>query len=99
MKKAVLLLVLLFLVTSCATYVPTGILFTEGKMGMQEDGTKGTKTGKACMNSYLALIAIGDASIDAAKKNGGINKVEKIDYEVRNILGLYGEYCLVVQGK
>jgi len=76
-----------------------GTIYTGGKMGVQADSGSGTKTGKACMQSILGLVAVGDASIEAAKAAGGIKKVTTINYEVQNILGIYGTYCLIVQGE
>lgn len=97
MKKLALLLVLVFL-TGCASFVPMGMYYTEGKMGLQDNGGAATKTGRACMKSVLGMVSTGDASVAAAKVNGGITKVATIDYEVENILGVIGEYCLVVTG-
>jgi len=86
------------LLAGCATYYPTGTLYTEGQMGVQANGNPGNKEGKACMRSILGLVAYGDASVDAAKRNGNIQNVDTIDYDVRNFLGIYGKYCLVVRG-
>ena len=51
------------------------------------------------MTSVLGLVATGDASIETAKALGGIKDVVSINYEVNNILGVYGTYCIVVQGR
>ncbi|MBA1147585.1 hypothetical protein H0Z60_11020 [Ectothiorhodospiraceae bacterium WFHF3C12] len=87
------------LLGGCATYYPAGGLYTEGKMGVQASGGATDKEGRACMNSVLGAVAWGDASVDAAKQDGNIQTVSTIDYEVENILGIYGKYCLVVRGK
>lgn len=87
------------LLGGCATYYPTGSLYTEGKMGVQASGNTTDKEGRACMKSVLGAVAWGDASVEAAKREGGIQTVSTIDYEVENILGIYGKYCLVVRGK
>jgi len=57
-----------------------------------------TKTGKACAKSYLGLIAQGDASIQAAMKEGGIRNVVMVDHQSKIILMLYAEYCTIVRG-
>jgi hypothetical protein len=44
-------------------------------------------------------IATGDASIEAAMKNGGIKKVHHVDTQVKNILGIYAEYITIVYGE
>ena len=96
--RALLLCAAALALTGCATYYPAGAFFTQGTMGVQADSGKGNKTGRACMKSYLGMIATGDASIDAAKRAGNISKVSTINYEVNNVLGIVGEYCLVVTG-
>ncbi len=57
------------------------------------------KTGKACAESILGLIARGDASVRAAKLNGDISEVNSIDHSARNFLGIVGEWCTLVRGK
>ena len=51
------------------------------------------------MQSILGMVATGDASIEAAKAAGGIKEVVNMNYEAKNILGVWGEYCLVVKGR
>jgi hypothetical protein len=57
-----------------------------------------TKVGKACAESILGLIARGDASVRAAKENGGITEVTGIDHSARNFFGILGEWCTLVRG-
>lgn len=57
-----------------------------------------TKTGRACANSVLGLVASGDASIDAAKRAGNITNVISVDFESTNVLFLYATFCTVVRG-
>lgn len=56
------------------------------------------KQGKACAESILGLIARGDASVRAAKENGGITEVSTIDHSARNFFGIVGEWCTLVRG-
>ena len=56
------------------------------------------KDGKACADSILGLIAKGDASVRAAKENGGITEVTSVDHSARNFLGIVGEWCALVRG-
>ena len=104
MKKTIALLSIVLLVSvmasGCATLYPVGSFYTEvafpGPIG---DGNADySKVGKATANSYLALIATGDASIETAAKNGGITEIKYVDYSVKNILGIIGEYTTVVYG-
>ena len=46
----------------------------------------------------LGIIATGDASIDAAKKAGGITNVASVDHDSTSILGLFATFCTVVKG-
>jgi hypothetical protein len=59
----------------------------------------GTAQGESCATSILGLIATGDASIETAKKNGGIAQVTAIDHKSNSILGFYAKFCTVVYGK
>ncbi len=97
--KFITILIVVFMLAGCASYVPMGAIYTDGKMGIQAASGAGGKMGRACMTSILGLVATGDASIEAAKAAGGITEVTNINYEVNNILGIYGQYCLVVQGR
>ena len=56
------------------------------------------KQGKACAESILGLIARGDASVRAAKENGGITEVSSVDHSARNFLNVVGEWCTLVRG-
>jgi TRL-like protein family len=76
-----------------------GTTFNETKYGniaTEESGA--TKEGKACGTSILGAVATGDASVMAAKANGGITKVSSVDHYAKSILGIYGEYCTIVKG-
>ena len=97
--RTIALLGIVLMLAGCASYWPMGIIYTEAKMGAQAGSGAADKTGRACMTSILALVATGDASIEAAKAAGGIKEVVNMNYEAKNILGVYGEYCLVVKGR
>jgi hypothetical protein len=57
------------------------------------------KIGRACADSYLGLVALGDASIAAAKQAGNITKVSSVDHTSTSYFVFYGEYCTVVRGE
>ncbi len=92
---------ILLFVMGCATSYPIGTLYTELKLPVTATANNGTatKVGTAKCISVLALVAIGDASIEAAKKDGGITKVHHVDWEVENILGVIGKYKVTVYGE
>jgi len=97
---AVLAFAVLPLLGCAMAQAPTiGTLFTQvqGPVDYAEDGSV-TKTGRACAKNYLGLVAQGDASIQAAKEDGGIRNVVMIDHDSKIILGLYAEYCTIVRG-
>ena len=76
-----------------------GTIFNETKYGnIATAETATTKEGKACGTSILGAFAQGDASIVAAKANGGITKVTSVDHSAKNILGIFGEWCTIVKG-
>ncbi len=99
MMKYIALLGVIVMLAGCASYMPHGMIYTEGKMGVQAGSGAADKTGRACMTSILGLVATGDASLEAAKAAGGIKDIVSMNYEVKNILGVWGEYCLVVKGR
>lgn len=74
-----------------------GVLLTDVKWDGGTHGKQGSKTGRACATSVLALVSSGDASVEAAAKNGGITTVTGVDHESKWTL-LFGEYCTIVRG-
>src|ERR1700710_495047 len=77
-----------------------GAFFTDVKSGQgATEAYGGTARGEACAASYLGVVALGDATIDTAKKNGGIAQVTAVDHTANSILGLWAKYCTVVYGK
>lgn len=62
-------------------------------------GVQSLKSGEACAQSILGLVAFGDASIETAKKNAGITTVSTVDHATLNVLYFYGQYCTVVYGE
>lgn len=101
MKKVFGLLVIAALFTGCATQTPYGFVLIDNTLPLQvgDASAKCTKVGTATSQSYLAMIAIGDSSIEAAAKNGGITKINHADWKVKNILGFIGEYTTTVYGE
>ena len=69
---------------------------TDGQIG---NGEAATKTGEACASSILGLVATGDASVSAAKAEGGIKEVSHVDHDVFSVLGIYATTCTIVVGK
>jgi hypothetical protein len=86
--------------SACATYIPAGVLYTDAKGAVSAAGGEisYTKIGIAEAKSVFSLVAWGDASIQTAAKNGGITKIKYVDYEVNNVLGIFGKYQTIVYG-
>lgn len=88
------------MMSGCASPVPMGALYTELKLPVTATGNGADrKHGVAECKSVLGLVATGDCSIETAKKNGGITKVSTVDWEGKNILGIFGEYKLHAYGE
>ena len=104
MKSKIAYLVIVLAVVSflagCATPYPCGMLYTEIKspVAASEGSVNYNKVGVSKATSILGLVATGDASIKAAVANGGIRNIKYIDYDSKNILGIYGEYTTTVYG-
>ncbi len=103
MKKSLILLAaaaVAAMLSGCASTVPQGVIYTDVKVPVSATANEtGLKVGKSYCKSYVGMVTIGDASIEAAKKNGGITKVVSVDWKAKSILGLIGEYECIVKGQ
>jgi hypothetical protein len=59
------------------------------------------KVSSVCNHSLFFLFAWGDASINTAKKNAGIEKIAYVDFQQLGILSgfLYHKFCVTVVGE
>lgn len=105
--RTTFLLLLAFPATSllaCAAVVVSpvgnGVLFTtvRGPINANPEAESG-RSGEACASNILGLVAFGDASIEAAKRNGGIHRVATIDYEATTIFAIYSKFCTQIRGE
>lgn len=98
--KIATLSVIMLLTYGCA-YAPVSGLITTAKWDGQfsDTNTNILKTGTSCAQSVLGVVAFGDASIEAAKRDAGITKVTTVDHETLNVLYFYGRYCTIVYGE
>jgi len=77
----------------------TGFIYMDEAVGESvTSNSGGAKVGEACASSILGIIGTGDATIAAAKKNGGITTVSHVDSKSTGILGVYATYCTQVVG-
>lgn len=103
MKKVSFIILVLFvavMLNGCATPYPVGLIYTEIKapVGAGAGGMAYSKVGTAKATSVLGLVATGDCSIKAAAAQGGIKTIKYVDYDAKNILGVFGEYTTTVYG-
>ncbi len=105
MKKLSFILAAIILLSSCArtqSGVSGGLFVTSWKdtvSGAVDNSVTVDKQGEACAINVLNLVAIGDSSLEAAKKIGRIEKVAFADTTYLNILGLFQQGCTVAKGK
>ena len=96
-RTALLVVVLAFMI------VLNGCLYTDVIVPLDIDADKtviGSKVGTSACQSVLWLIAWGDASSEAAAKNGNISVVNHMDQKVFSILfGLYSKSTTIVYGE
>ena len=93
----------LFYLAGCLTVdsQARGVLYTDTKgpvAATSAKETQATKTGTACEQSILGLVATGDASIETAEKSAGITEIVSVDQTANSILGIIGTYCVSVRG-
>jgi hypothetical protein len=86
---------------------PVGVVYAGGKginpstQAHVTDGVRpGPKTGQACTMGVVGVASWGDMSLEAAKKNGGITRVDTLDYKTMDILGVvYQKHCTIITGE
>ena len=88
--------------TSCAAPLPVGCLYTDitlpGSVGDGNLDKSVNRYGSASCYSILGWVAGGDASINEAAVNGGIDKIAWTNTHVTNYFGIYGIYKTEVFG-
>lgn len=89
------------LLSGCAISPVAGgiVTATQWSGGVSNPGVESTRTGEACAQSVLGLVAVGDASIHAAKRNGQITNVATVDHKTTNVAYFFGQFCTVVRGE
>lgn len=77
---------------------PVGMIYADVADPVAATSSTGARSGQATSTSYLGLVATGDSSIEAAKRNGGISSVSSVDVKRSNILGIITKYTTTVKG-
>lgn len=97
--KKIFLFIIVFILSSCASFGPQGIMYYGREVAIStNNNVKSTKVGTACMKSYAGLILNGDASISHAMESGVITKVASVSYKISNHI-VYEKYCTIVRGE
>ncbi|HUP57622.1 MAG TPA: TRL-like family protein [Bdellovibrionota bacterium] len=102
-KSNVLVLISAIVLTSCAyaTRTPlTGGIYNDTQAGHSISSNQaGNRVGQACATSILGFVATGDATIEAARRAGGITLITSVDEASSAILGVYAKHCTIVRGR
>ncbi|HEY3498568.1 MAG TPA: TRL-like family protein [Polyangiaceae bacterium] len=77
----------------------SGFVYSGYKMGGNVGPGAGAKIGESCASSILGMVAVGDASISAAKAAGGITQIAHVDHDNFDVLGVYATTCTIVVGQ
>jgi hypothetical protein len=77
---------------------PLGIVYTDVRAPLVPAGVVGSKRGTASVIAILGLFSWGDGGIRRAAANGNIQEVKLVDYEFKNVLGVYQRYTTVAYG-
>lgn len=100
MKKILTLIALpatAIILSSCGA-PRVGSLYTDVTAPVAAGPGTGERVGTSKSTTYLGLIAVGDASIEAAKKEGNIKTVTSADEHIESILGIVTTYTTTVHG-
>ena len=81
---------------------PQGFLFNSTEAPLDVDMNKtqlGEKQGNSSTYCVLSLVAWGDASTQAAAKDGGLTQINHLDYKMLNVLGLFSQFTTTAYGE
>ena len=69
-------------------------------VGGSTGNARNLKMGRSCARSALWIVAWGNAGINAARKQGGIQKIALVEYEINAFGGfVFHEFCTIVHGE
>jgi hypothetical protein len=81
---------------------PQAFVFTNIKAPIDIDANGSpmpSKKGESSSINVLGIVAVGDASVKAAADDGGLVRVEHIDYEFLNVLGVFSKFTVIAYGE
>ncbi len=101
-RSLVVLALLGALLAGCATGAApvTGFMFTDVKGPMSAPGNANpSQVGMSSCYSLFGMVAVGDASINAASRNGNISNIHHVDFQTLGIMGVFTKFTTVVYGQ
>lgn len=102
MKKTPLLLgtaAAALLLSGCIqSPTPAMFEFTNHTVQAVDNSVKAEKTGTSTCKTVLDIVSWGDCSIEAAKRDGKITKINSIDKKIESY-AVYGELTTIVRGE
>jgi len=79
---------------------PCGLVaVTKAPLSTDGNWTAGKKSGSATAKSVLFLYAWGDCSVTEAARNGGLKRVDYLDYSYLNVIGIWQEVTVTAYGE
>ena len=104
MKHILFLILVVSFLVGCAAGLPksgTAVVVTTQQAEYAGNAKTAPKRGQACVQNILGLVATGDASVETAKRNGGIKSVATIDRDVFGLtlyIPIYAKSCTIITG-
>ena len=103
MKKILVASVFVAALCGCisAPFQPPVGMVSQVKAPLSTDGNwkVGLKSGSSSAQSVLGVYAWGDCSITAAAENGGLKRVDYVDYSYDNIIGIWQRTRVTAYGE
>lgn len=81
-----------------AVFAPIALDAVSPGTEFANNGVRPLKRGEATQTGIVLFVS-GDASIEAAMKNGGITKVHHVDYKTTTVFFLYTKQTTIVWGE
>ena len=79
---------------------PMGVVsIVQAPLSTEGNFSAGSKKGESSAKCIMGIVSVGDCSIDAAAKNGGLQKINHLDYEYLNIIGVYQKTTVIAYGE
>jgi hypothetical protein len=97
MKKLFAFAFAAMMLAGCVKSPLVGGIYTDVKDGLAVTGNAGSsKVGTAEAKGYVGVVALGDASIQAAAREAGITRIHHVDYQAKSYVGVYTIYTINV---